>query len=277
MRDVKELSQYDLYFFVKPAAELALANEDVLSSHVTPMLGEGWAPRLTTDADAYRAAVEALIRESLETTGALKNLELMSQNVSQWRALATGVARTAPVARRPVLLKAAGYGLGSPRSPKEMKDLLLTIKSRLALHADEFAARGLARPLLLLPSRVLAQLEGGAGDVARERAEDSEARAVVAELHARMSASLGAVWTGAEHVAMEGLLLAAYDDASETEKEEARARAAAASALDLQLDEAFGAARVESRKRATTESLPPGLTGPEQPEQPAQPEAQSVA
>lgn len=262
MADVTTLSQYDLYFFSKDASEAVFGSTTLLDALLKPALGADWSACLRGDTAAYREAIELVIREATETTTAIRTVEQLLLNVSQWRELVVGIARNAPAARRAVLMQAAGYGLGSARSVKEMKDVLLTIKSRLTVHAAELQALGLAPALVALPGRVLARLESGAADVAREKAEESRARANAAELFGRVSSALHVAWRSAELVATQAQLLAAQDEATAEEKATQHARADAASTLSLRLDKALGEARVEARQHAAAEPVPPELVTP---------------
>lgn len=268
-----DISKLDLYFFVKPAADTIAGKAALLDAVVAPKLGADWAKTLVSDAAAYRAAVETLIRETTETTGALRLVDQLTANVSQWRALAVGLARNAPAPRQEVLLKAAGYGLGTPRTVKEMKDVLLTIKSRFTTLSGEFATLGMAPALQALPGRVLAKLEGGAADVAREKAEDALARSQVNELAGRVTTALEAAMDGAGLVSMQALLLSQDEESSAEARRAELTRASEADALAVHLEKALGEARVLSRKRAAEDVLPPGLVteepAPTTSEQPA--------
>lgn len=260
MQNLTLLSQFALYFFADAVLDRVLAAEALVDSMVKPTLGKGWAERLADDTKAYRDAVELVIRETTETTDVLQRIDQLSQNVSQWRELGLGIARSAPPARRKVLRQAVGWGLGGPRTVKEMKDMLLTIKSRVGVHAKELAALGMAPALIELPARVLAALEHSSSEVAREKAEDSLARADAKELFGRVSNALTTVWRAIDNLALQGLLLGERDDASDEERAENKANAEKLSALDVFLDKALGEARVQARKRAASEALPADLT-----------------
>lgn len=262
MTDLTNISQFDLYFLSRTAAPLVVGHVSMLAPVVTPRQGEGWEVRLQSDTDLFREAVERLIREATETTHAVNVVEQASSEVSDWRQLTTGLARLAHPSRRQVLMRAAGWGLGSARTVKELKDLLLKISSRMAVHDKEFVALGLEPVLLELPGRVLRKLEEGAGDVARERAEDSLARADVSALYGLVRDGISAGWRGAELVAMQSRLLAGRDDISLEEKAKHLALAAQAQELVVKLEAALGEAKVQARKRAATETLPPGLADP---------------
>lgn len=269
MTDLTNISQFDLYFLSRDATPLVVGHVTMLAPVVTPRQGEGWEARLKSDTDLFREAVERLIREATETTHAVNVVEQVSREVSDWRQLTTGLARLAHPSRRQVLMKAAGWGLGTARTVKELKDLLLKISSRMAVHDKEFVALGLEPVLLELPRRVLRKLEEGAGDVARERAEDSLARADVSALYTLVRDGIIAGWRGAELVAMQARLLAGRDDISPEEKEKHLALAAQAQELVTKLEAALGEAKVQARKRAAAETLPPGLADPteEQPQE----------
>lgn len=269
MSDVTILSQYDLYFLSKDVTEAVLGSTTLLDPLLVPALGTEWAAVLRSDTAAYRDAIELVIRETAETTEAIRTVEQLSQNVSQWRELAVGLARNAPAGRRAVLMQAAGYGLGSARSVKELKDVLLTIKSRLEVHGAELTALGLAPALVALPGRVLARLEGGAADVAREKAEESQARSKATELFGRVSSALHVAWRSVELVATEAQLLAAQDEATAAEKATQAARLDAATTLSLRLEKALGEARVEARKQAAAAPVPPDLVTPADGAEPA--------
>lgn len=262
MVDLSNISQFALYFLAKDAMPLVVAEKEMLAPIVVPQLGAGWAERLFTESTCYRDSVEDLIREATETTDALQTIAQISLDVSDWRQLVTGIARTASPARRDVLMEAAGWRLGSPRSPKEMKDMLLTIKVRMKVHAEEFIALGLAPVLLELPGRVLALLEGGAGDVAREKAEDSLARANMAEFYEKVNGALSSAWRAAELLQLQAQLLERRDDATADEKAEHKALGRRAGELVVKLEKSLGEARVQANKRAATEPLPPGLNAP---------------
>lgn len=220
--------------------------------------------------------MEHLIREVQETTGALRTLEQVAQSISQWRRLTTGLARNAPAARRDVLMRAAGWGQGSPRSVKAMKDVLLTIKSRMAVHADEFRALGLSPVLLQLPEQVLALLERGAGEVAREKAEDMVARANVTELYWKVNVPLAAAWRAAELIRMQAQLIEGHDGASAGDRARQKGVARRAGELLMKLETSLGEARVQAGKRAAAGPLPPGIDAPA-PEPDAEPAGKSVA
>lgn len=259
MQNLTKVSQYDLYFFSEDVLPNVLAASSLVDPMVRPSLGEGWSTRLATDIRAYRQAVELVIRELAETTDVLRRVEQLSRNVSQWRELGVGLARNAPAGRREVLLRAVGYGLGSPRSVKEMKDMLLTVKSRVEVHGEELMALGMARPLLELPGRVLRTLEHGAGEIAREKAEDALARANVKEFFGRVSTALTTVWRSAELMSLQSLLLAERDEASASDTERSKEEAATLGALVVHLEKALGEARVQAQTRAASEGLPAEL------------------
>lgn len=260
MQNLTLLSQFALYFFADAVLVRVLAAEPLIDSMVKPTLGKGWAEKLADDTRRYRDSVELVIREVTETTDVLQRIDQLSQNVSQWRELGLGIARSAPPARRKVLRQAVGWGLGGPRSVKEMKDMLLTIKSRVAVHANELTALGMAPELLELPARVLAALEHSAGEVAREKAEDSLARADTKELFGRVSNALTAVWRAIDNLTLQDLLLGERDGASDEERAEKKANAENLGALEVFLDKALGEARVQARTRAASEALPVELT-----------------
>lgn len=273
--NLSRMSQFDLYFFCNDATPLIEANAALVGPVVAPTLGDDWFTGLVDATPLYRMQVEHLIKESLETSEAVRLLEQYSRQVSDWRQIGVTLARRAPKPRRDLLMMAAGWGLGSSRSVKELKDVLLTISSRLTVHGSDFVGLGMSPRLVELPARVLRKLETGAGDVAREKAEDSLARAEVTDLFNRITETIGAVWEAAELVGLQARLLAERDDASKAEIAQARAEMGQAKELLVKLEAALGEARVKARKRAETEVLPPGLSDPA-PEVPAD-DAESAA
>lgn len=259
MQNLSYISQFDLYFFTPSAAGTVLAQAELLDLMCAPVLGAGWAEQLEVDAPAYRGAVELLIRETQETSEAIQTVEQLSRSLSQWREFAVGLARNAPPRRRDLLLRAAGYGLGSPRTPKDAKDVLLTIMSRMKVAASDFAALGMLPDVIELPGRLLTKIETGASEVAREKAEDSLARTNVNELHNRLSRTLTVAWRAADLVALQAQLLADRDDLPAAERASQHNCAKVATEVSVMLDKALGEARVQARQRAAKEVLPAGL------------------
>lgn len=259
MQSLSDISQFDLYFFVNPAADTVLAQKELLNPMCAPVLGADWAMQLAAEAPAYREAVELLIRENLETGEALQAVEQLLRSLSQWREFAVGLARNAPPHRRDMLLRGAGYGLGSPRSPKDAKDVLLTIKSRMEVLAAEFARLGMLPEVIDLPRRLQTKIEARANDVAREKAEDSLVRTNVNELHKRLSRTLTAAWRAADLVSLQAQLLADRDDLPASERASQHNCAKVATEVSVMLDKALGEARVQARQRAAKEVLPAGL------------------
>jgi len=140
-----------------------------------------------------------------------------------------------------------------------MKDFLLEVKNRVAVHEKEFVARGVQPALLELPARVLAAVEGGAADVAREKAEDSLARANAATPYRRLVDGLDAAWAAAGLVSAQALLMMQMDDATPEQKKTSLQQADEAGALLVMLDKVLGEAKVEAQKRATVEKVPADL------------------
>lgn len=258
MVDLSRISQFDLYFLSESARPLIVARARLLDPMVKARLGAGWCERFVSDVKAYREAVERVIREALETTEALRAVGTYARNISEWRALVTGIARHAPAPRRQLLMSAAGWGEGRARRVKEMKEVLLNIKVRLAIVGDELVALGLAPELLQLPGRVLAELESGAGDVAREKAEDGLARSDVAELYRRVNKGISAAWRGAELIDLQENLLSQRDGASPAQKKTSKSRARRARELAVLLEKSLGEARKQARKKA--KSVPESLS-----------------
>ncbi|MFH1809556.1 MAG: hypothetical protein ABIJ09_12485 [Pseudomonadota bacterium] len=240
-------SYLDLYFYSAMTRGPLDKHRSWFDAFVSASLGDTWFGNLDRDITAYRDAFDALLREQAETTDAIRTREGLMAKVVTWRSMMTSMARQAPAARRNVLLQAAGFGLGSPRTVKDMKDFLVEVKARVDLHGDSFRKLGAMDAVLTFPARVLQDLERASGEVAREKAEDSLARVKVGELHTHLVDTFEKISHAASAAADQGSLL---DDAEMMHRGQD---------LLLNLTKAMGEAKVESRKRASSGEVPADL------------------
>ncbi|MFH1811674.1 MAG: hypothetical protein ABIJ09_23245 [Pseudomonadota bacterium] len=240
-------SLLDLYFYSAMTRAPLDKHRSWFNGFMSASMGDTWFADLERDITAYRDTFDALLREQAETSDAIRTRDALMSKVVTWRSMMTSMARQATATRRAVLLQAAGYGLGSPSSVKEMKDFLVEVKARVGPHRDSFKKLGAMDAVLSFPAKVLAELEKASGDVAREKAEDSLARVKVGELHTRLVDIFEKISHAASAAADQGSLL---DDADMMHRGQD---------LLLHLSKAMSEAKVESRKRAASGEVPADL------------------
>lgn len=235
------------YFFSAMARDAVSRHKPVVDTRMKTTHGSNWWTELQERTDAYQESVDALIRDRAETGEALARLDGALSRIPRWRRAMESHALRAPQERQRSLLKAAGYGLGSPRSVKEAKDFLAKIAPLVELHADELKDLGASPPLLAVPAELLEDLEQGATVVAREKAEDSVARDRLQD----QKRVLAEMWRAVSLV-VDGELAEAELFADEERRKKARE-------LSFALEAALGQARVQARKRAEKGDVPPEL------------------
>ena len=127
MPSSSELSLYDTYFY-GPMVMAALANHGaVVEAGLKSARGPNWKADMEASMGAFRTSVEASIRENEEANAATRAMQDVQDRINPWRRVMEGFARSAAPAQQRLLLRAAGFGLGTPRGPKEAKDFLLNV------------------------------------------------------------------------------------------------------------------------------------------------------
>lgn len=244
---VTNLNAFDLYFYGALADAALKGKEQRVDRLLKASVGPKWREQLTELTAAYRTRVEGLLKEGAETSDARRAMDSTLTRVITWRRLVESVARQAPPERRRTLLQASGYGLGTPRSVKEMSDLLLEVKPRIELHGKELEALGLRPEAIKLPSEALTALEKGAADIARENAEDGQARDRVASTRTKLVDLLRSMELAVSAATAESELFG-----TEKEREEV-------TGLEIALAKALAESTVEARRKAQEQPVPADL------------------
>jgi hypothetical protein len=258
MNQLTNISVLDLYFLAHLVGESRVLDEPHLHARLKPTRGDAWRARFATALTDYRAAVDRLLKESAEASRAAAGLAALTEETQHWRRHMEGVAREeANAALRDVLLRAVGWGRGSPRSSKEYKDFYVQVAASVGANQAALRALGASPAALEWAHTALTTEEQASLDVARERAEEQKARGDMRAAYSEALGALGAVFRGAETVRHTALF------------ERDAAKLNAADNMLRKLDEALAQARVQSRARAEKGEVPGEVLEPVTPEQPA--------
>jgi len=250
MPSSSELSLYDTYFY-GPMVMAALANHGaVVEAGLKSARGPNWKADMEASMGAFRTSVEASIRENEEANAATRAMQDVQDRINPWRRVMEGFARSAAPAQQRLLLRAAGFGLGTPRGPKEAKDFLLNVAALVDINKAAFSQLGADADLLSFPATARNALEGGAQNVAKEKGEATVARANVQTERVKLGTWLRAVENASEMAVQLGVF-----------KKDETARKAA-EALEAQLHAALNEARVQARTKAAEAPVPPELVVP---------------
>lgn len=128
-----------------------------------------------------------------------------------------------------------------------MSDLLLEVKARVELHGKELEALGVRPEAMKLPSEALTSLEKGAAVVARENAEDGQARDRVASSRRKLVGVLRSMELAVSAAAAESELYG-----NDKEREEV-------TGLEIALAKALAESTVQARRKAQEQPVPPDL------------------
>jgi hypothetical protein len=246
---LSDISQLDLFFLSHLVDEALKTHGDAIHDLVAATEGPHWRDTYQTKTTAYRSAVTGVIKEETEASQAVSEQNAMRDKILTCRRHLEAIARRErDPAQQNLLLRAAGWGLGTPRSVKEIKDFLVTMGASVQASKDRFLALGARPEAVTFAHAMLTRLEAATATTMKELADVKVARADLQSAYAAMVEQVRMVDTVAV-AAREGAIL--VDD------EPARAKADALLAL---LDQAVAQARVEARKKAATETIPPDLT-----------------
>jgi len=252
---LSEISQLDLFFLSELIGDALGTHHGVLHNTLKARFGAEWKASYLADKEAFRAAVQRVIKEEAEASAAISEQNALKGKFTALRRHLEGVANTSEVPEvSKLLLSAAGYGGGTPRSPKEYKDFLVTMTSEVEANKERFLAHGALPQALALPKTLATQFEDASKKTMREVADTKIARAELAVRYRAVVASIKRV-EAAAGAAREGAVL--LDD------EAARGKADELLAL---FDQAVAQARVAARKKETEETIPPELTTPVPPD-----------
>jgi len=250
MPNSSDLSLYDTYFYGPMVVAALIKYGPAVDATLKSSRGTTWQSEFNAAVDTYRAAVDGSIRETEEANAATKAMQEVQDRINPWRRVMEGFARSAPPAQQRLLMRAAGFGLGTPRSVKEGKDFLLNVAPLVEINKAAFAQLGADADLLSFPATARNALEGGAQTVAKEKGEATVARANVQMERAKLGTWLRAVENASEMAVQLGVF-----------KKDETARKAA-EALEAQLHAALNEARVQARTRAAEAPVPPELVAP---------------
>ncbi|MBI5495776.1 MAG: hypothetical protein HY904_12195 [Deltaproteobacteria bacterium] len=250
-----EISQLDLYFLAQLVGSALKDHHGVIHRFIKEEHGEHWLDAYNAGTRDFRASVDSAIKEETEANAAVGEQAALRGKFTSWRRLLENCARRAGVQTEvDRLLKAAGYGDGTPRSTKEFKDFLVIVGPKLKVHEARFRKLGASPKALAFPGTMSVALDTAGAKVVKEVAEARTAREAVRTQYDAMITQLRLV----DHAAQ-----SASADAALEEDKEALARA---NALLNLLDAAEGQAKVEARKKATEEEIPESITLPVNPD-----------
>ncbi len=262
--DLTNIGYYDLYFFSDMAHAAIEPKSAVVASVLDRSRGGDWLQHGGETIAVYRAQVELVIKEEGETNAAQRALAEISAGVQSWRRTMEALARQDTAKKqRKALLHAAGYGLGSPRSAKELDDFLLAVTDPclVELHAGSFVELGAEDDDITYAAEAMAKFEASRKDVAREKAEDTKARTDLAAGRDDVLAYLRDI----------DLALQAVRNRAERRADDAAAKAAID--LAVALEKALGESRVVARKARASDPVPALLVEPApEPSEPTEPE-----
>jgi len=173
---LSKLKILELYFYAPMAMSAVDRHCQALHALFAPVHGEDWHARLQACVDGYRACVERLLRERAETSMVIGQTHDLINRITLWRRSMEAVVRRAPAQEQKGLLRAAGWGLGSPRSIKASKEFLQQVKHLVALYAGRLTELGASEAHLQFARETLHSLEQASELAAQEKAQDSAAR-----------------------------------------------------------------------------------------------------
>lgn len=244
--DLANISYYDLYFYSAMALDALSGREAVVDAMMRGRFGPDWAQELATQVQAYRHSVDKIIRQKSETAQARVDMSHLLEGLSTWREGMVSATRLVAADKQKLMMQAAGWGAGSPRTVKDAKDLLLTIKSRLSTLYDDFIQLGVAPAMLEYPGTTLLKLEAASTALSKEKAEDAVVQSKLHSLRAIVQDMLNALYHASKAALSQALVL-------EQDSQPAQ------NLLEV-LEQSMKQTRVQSRKKAQKVQVPTMLT-----------------
>ena len=255
----EDLSVLDLYFLARLMGTAIGPYEDVLTPRLKAFWGDDWKAKHTAAGDAYRASVDKLIKEITEASSASTEMEAFQKRVSAWREYMVSLVRQVEDERKQKhLLRVVGYGLGSPRSSKALKDLLQTVSKSVVAAKADLVALGASEDDVSFPSQAMEAEEVASNKLMSERADVTVARAAMRERFDLLVKMMRSIGLGADAARSHALL------------KEDKAALARVDELQARIDNAVSEARVQSRARAADPTTPAEVVTPVEPVEPAE-------
>jgi hypothetical protein len=251
MSALDNISILDLYFLAGLVDRANLVATSALDKRLKPTRGDGWQARFKAAVDAYRAAVETYLKEAAEASFAGSAAAALLEQTGFWRRAMESVVREEKnPARRNALLRAVGFGWGSPRSSKELKDFYLEIGSAVAANEQALLALGADPAAIAFGKKALSSEEEASLKLMKERAEADAARGDVQARYVELVDFMRSVFRAAGSA--REFALFAKDVAAQKEASEVLGK----------LDAAVAQAKVESRARSEQGGVPAEVVTP---------------
>ncbi|MEW5849139.1 MAG: hypothetical protein AB2A00_10000 [Myxococcota bacterium] len=243
--ELSKISYLDLYYLAHFVGEALKTQGAAIHDTMTATEGADWKTKYDTATAAYRGAFSRLIKEESEASLAVAEQNAIRGKFTHSRRHLENVAKREkrPEVRK-VLLRAAGYGAGTPRTPKEYRDFVVTYRDGLSANRQRFLDLG-AKPAALDLAAGMAEALDAAGTKAMHELNDvGVARADLKQRYADAVEAIRLV-----DVTAQGEL----EGAHVLEDKEAIDRCSELLGL---FDQAVAQARVEARKREQEGPLP---------------------